>query len=190
MLSATPQKRLLIPSLSISEELISLVEQHISDPIKRAFALALLKNPSDPFEAARSPGVWPHNTGYALWTAQNWPRDPEVQCFVKAAHSQLSRDDLELPSDTEYASLLWRSAQDVIDPDTRLKYLRLYAESRGHLKRPVGGPEIDASVTVNKVMIVTDRGSDVLGLASIQQQKLQADLGKIIVDMEDDEDTA
>lgn len=188
-LSATPMKKPSTQSLFTSEELISLVEAHIGDPIKRAFALAFLHNPTDAFEAARSPGVWPHNTGYALWAAQNWPQDPEVRSFIEAARAQGDRENFELPSDVEYASLLWRCAQNEQDPETRIKYLRLYAEARGHLKRPAGGLDVAASVTVNNVMIVKDRGEQVLGLAAQQQQKLQSTLGEIIVDMVDDEVT-
>jgi hypothetical protein len=160
------------------------VEDYIpagGDPVtlekKRLFAQELAKDPTEPWAAARV--VWPFHTKYAVYVYQTWPQDPEVMAYVEAVHNALG-PQVMLPTDEEYAAHLWKLAKQAVDEDIRLKYLRLYAEARGHLKRPVGD---DSGVVVNqnRVMIVTSLGSDQqwADQALDQQRALQQELADI-----------
>ena len=145
---------------------------------KRAFALAMLRDSDDGWDAASA--VFPYDTGYKVWVKQNWTADPEVQAFVRAAREQMGGEAPELPTETEYAIYLWKCSQKAPDDDTRLKYLRLYAEARGHLKRPAGS-DTSLSIVNNKVMVLQSQGSDEQWEArtKAQQQALQKELSEI-----------
>jgi len=144
---------------------------------KREFAVALLKDTTDPWQAARS--VWPHDTGRAVWCYHHWKNDPDVLAYVAAVHGAEGRI-AELPTSHEYMLYLWKCAHDAPDEDTRIKYLRLYAETAGELKRPQGA-DVEVSVTQNRVMIVNNLGTDEEWeeKAKLQQQQLQRDLIKV-----------
>lgn len=154
---------------------------------KRQFAVALAKDPSEPWDAARA--VWPHDTGYAIYVKQHWPHDPEIMAYIQAVHDVAGVAG-QLPTQDEYALHLWKLAKQALDDDVRLKYLRLYAETTGALKRPSG----DAGVVINqnRVMIVERLGSDEEWekTTSGQQQALQEELTAIAeaVDVTDSAD--
>lgn len=123
---------------------------------KKAFAMALLKLPDDPFKAALS--VIP-DTGLALQAATTWPNDP----FVK----QLQLDLIELygadkfvPTEIDQLKDIWRIAiEPALDKEIRLKAHELYAKIRqGHFKK---ADNISQTNILNQaVMVVHDKGSD------------------------------
>lgn len=154
---------------------------------KRQFAVALAKDPSEPWDAARE--VWPHDTGYAIYVKQNWPKDPEIVAYVEAVHN-IAGVAGQLPTHDEYALHIWKLAKQALDDEIRLKYLRLYAETTGALKRPSG--EASVVVNQNRVMIVERLGSDEEWAAQArgQQQALQEELAEIaeVVDVTNSSD--
>jgi hypothetical protein len=154
----------------------------VADPIKQKFALALAKDPAEAWAAART--VWPDNVNYAVWCYQNWPSDPEVQAYLSAVKEALG-SFRELPTEHEYAVYLWKLAKDAPDEETRLKYLRLYAEATGQLKRPQGEGG-GVTVNQNRVMVVQHMGEDKdwEAAARAQQQALQRELEAVAEDIE------
>lgn len=144
---------------------------------KQQFAIALAKDPAEPWAAAKA--VWPYNTGHAVYVLHNWPADPEIKAYVEAVHDVVGTIS-QLPTPDEYALFIWKLARETRDDEMRLKYLRLYAEARGHLKRPAGD-ESGVVVNQNRVMIVNGLGSDEewRQQAVTQQRALQNELASI-----------
>ena len=105
------------------------------DELKQAFAMLLLKTPSDPFKAALS--LFPNNTNRALWIAQNWPADILV---LKSQREIIDEDDGELsflPTKADFLGLVWdKMNTEFIDNEDFAKLGKLYADSRGFIKKP------------------------------------------------------
>ena len=182
--SLTTQTKLSTTSLSTLGTRVK-VEDFMVDVHKRAFACAFVRDPADSWAAARK--VWPHNVEYALYCHTYFPQDPEVISYVVAVQKDVGREALELPSAHEYTKYVWDCAQNEMDGDRKLKYVRLYAELQGSLKRPQGA-DTEVNITQNKVMIATDFGKKALSQAVGQQAGLQEMLGEISVDMDDDDE--
>lgn len=153
---------------------------------KRQFAIELAKDPAEPWEAARR--VAPHNTSHVVYMYENWPNDPEIKAYIAAVHSVVGIAG-QLPTSEEYALNLWKLAKNAKDDEIRLKYLRLYAETMGELKRPTGdGGGI--VINQNKVMVVEHLGDDANyeKVALAQQRNLHDKLIKVIENYEEVED--
>lgn len=152
---------------------------------KRAFALALVKDPAEPLKAGRE--VFPEHTNWALYACQVWRKDPEVLAFLAAVHESVGRE-AELPTSHEYLVFLWKSANNCRDDELRLKYLRLYSEVKGELKRPTGDGEGSqrGGPTVNVMVapLVAPDDKKYFEVAQQAQDQLQARLQKVAEDAE------
>jgi hypothetical protein len=142
---------------------------------KKAFAIALLHNPDDPFKAATA--VFGNDMGSALEVYGVWTTDPIVKQFQKDyidAHGASS----VLPSREDYAREVWTIGKDErVAVEDRLKAMRLYGDIRGFIEKP--GTVINANTNVqhNKVMVLQSKGTDEdwERKAIAQQQKLISD---------------
>ena len=122
---------------------------------KALFAEALLKNPDNPFTAAKS--VFPTNMAYALYISNHWRHDEDVVSKQK----QLLKTNGEakyLPSKTEVAREIHTLAGDAKDSEVALKALQLYCNVRGFIEKP--GTVINNNAVCNKIMVVKDHGTD------------------------------
>lgn len=96
--------------------------------LKTAFAVELLKTPTDPFKAALA--VCGVDTGKALFVANKWPSD----AFVLSEISRLKEEEGELaflPTKADLARSLWERAHSETRRTTNedfVKLTRLYAE--------------------------------------------------------------
>ena len=160
-------------------------QSELTRSLMRQYALELAKDPAEPYDAARA--LWPHDTGNAVYVWQNWPNLPEIQAYIRAVHKVVGVAG-QLPTEDEYALNLWKLAKDAPDEDTRLKYLRLFAEATGQLKRP-GGDGGGITVNQNRVMVVNNMGTDQQwsDAAEGQQAHLQQELVEIADNYEEAE---
>lgn len=79
---------------------------HDSDEAKRAFALELIKNPNNPFQAALV--VFPNDTGWCLRVMKDWVADPVVKEEMKRLKAEANDDELAfLPGRGALARALW-----------------------------------------------------------------------------------
>lgn len=125
---------------------------------KERFAVEYLKDTTNPFKAACA--VFGDDTGNALTAASRWPDDPEVQAFMAKAMDDMG-DIHFLPTKAELAKLVWNMARnEMLDSDSRLKAARLYGDIRGFIDKQGTNININNSTTNNKVMVVTDHGTD------------------------------
>lgn len=129
---------------------------HDSDENKKAFALALLKNPNDPFGAALK--VFPRDTGYCLRIAQFWPNDEVV--LAEQNRLQSENDEMHfLPGKAELARQVWnRVSAENVSHDDFVKLAKLYADVRGFIAKDQ--PQVSVNVDNRRVMVVKDLGSD------------------------------
>lgn len=166
------------PGVPKVEDVVLAVDDDEADrDRKRRFAVALAKDPAEPEVAARE--IWPHNTQFMLYIMHHWTKDPEIMAYVEAVYAVVGTAG-QLPTQEEYALHLWKLAKKAPDEDTRLKYLRLYAEATGQLKRPAG-EGVGVSVTQNRVMVTNNFGSDEewASKAASSQRALQDELSVI-----------
>lgn len=119
--------------------------------LKTAFAAAWLRWPNDAYMAAKS--VEPH-VGKAAWIAQNWTFD-KIVLETMAELQRKGGSSVMLPTHDEFSVKLYHEIDNVKDPETRLKYYKLFAESMGFIRKPDenrnGG---GVNVFYNKVMVV------------------------------------
>jgi len=126
--------------------------------LKREFALAYLRNPSDSFGAALV--VCPHDPGKALEIASTWPRDPEVIAHQREAEEELGEMHF-LPGKADLARQVWEiGTNKQIDTADRLKAMKLYADLRGYIEAPSTIINNNNAVSNNKVMVIENYGSD------------------------------
>ncbi len=101
---------------------------------KKQFAMELLHNPTKPFLAAKA--VFPNNTRRALDIYALWPMDEAVIDF-QAEFMAEEGNEFGLPSQEQLARAVFEVAEDQKqDPETRLKYYKLYGDIRGFIKKP------------------------------------------------------
>lgn len=122
---------------------------------KRAFAVALTKNPANAFLAALA--VEP-DTGKALFISQAWVGDPEVLAYQAEVVEEFG-DDLDLPNKTELLRKIIARADNCPLDEEAHKYYKLYADIRGYIEKPQNNVNNNI-VSVNKVMIVKDHGTN------------------------------
>jgi hypothetical protein len=130
--------------------------------LKRRFALELMRTPSEPFNAARR--VFPGDITEAIFKAQSWPVDPDVQAFIKELTSRQPDDGGILPTKDHLARMLWDLATDTtkkVDTRDRLTAFKLYGELRGFIDKSGAGTNVNITNAIsNKVLVVKDFGSD------------------------------
>lgn len=168
----------------VADYVLAVNDSEATRAYKRQYAVMLARRPDSPWEVARD--LWPQDIGYAAYAFQKWAHDKEIIDYVQAVLATDEGQEGTLPTDVEYAATLWRLAQTANDPDIKLKYLRLYAEARGHLKRPAGS-DTQVNLTENRVMVVQSLGSDKswAEAAKIQQDRLQEQLSEVAAAFEE-----
>lgn len=128
--------------------------------LKKAFALELLRNPDNPYQAALKlfPGF--QNSGRAAHVARDWLHDPDVLAEQQKLLDERG-DEAFLPTLAETARHVFDLAKrDNISVGESLASYRLYAEMRGFLKKDIGTQVNVQNNVVNKVMKVVDHGTD------------------------------
>lgn len=139
---------------------------------KRLFAQKLLEG-DEPFKIATS--FYPENVNRALFIASNWPNDVDVLQIIADLKNEKGEESF-LPTKTEFLKRLWSDMDSCFEEETRVKYAKLYAETRGFIEKPQTNVEINQNRIVN-VMRVPQRQSldDYERTALEQQTKLITD---------------
>lgn len=149
-----------IPAVIVDEE------QHL----KAAFAAALLKHPQDlegRFAAALAVTA---DTGKALLMANKWINDPVVVAEQQRLVSSANEGELDfIGTKAEFAREVLEAARNSWDGDTKHKFYKLYAETRGFISK--GETNVQVNLTQNKVMVVKDMGTDADWEAKAQRQQ-------------------
>ncbi len=115
--------------------------------LKQAFAIALLKTPNDSYGAAKTIESHP---GRASWIAMNWTFAEDVLEFMTLAQTALGARS-RLPSQDEFAAVLYSDAAKIADNEIKLKYYKLFADVMGYISKE-GSTNINTNLTINKVM--------------------------------------
>jgi len=126
------------------------------DQKKKAFALAFLRMPDEPFKAAAS--VFP-NAGEAMLAGTLWVSDPLVKKYQMEALEQYGSAPF-LPTEVDELKGIWEIANDKkTDADVRLKAYELYEKvRRGYFNKP---DVINQTNILNQgVMVIKDKGTD------------------------------
>ena len=128
----------------------------LTDQEKR-FARELLKNPDDTFRAALV--AFNNNPLDALNNHLAWAQRLDIREYQEKMLSKHAAD-FGMPSREGLARDLYRLAMDdKIAPDTRLKFFRLYAETRGFIEKPGTTVNNNTMNVSNRVMVVKDHGA-------------------------------
>lgn len=127
--------------------------------LKLRFAAALFKYPETiegRFAAALTITA---DNGKALLIANRWFNDPVVVEEQKRLIKSADEGDLNfIGTKADFAREVLECARNAWDGDTKHKFYKLYAESRGFIVKE--GTNVNVNVQNNKVMIVRDMGSD------------------------------
>ena len=116
----------------------------VQGALKRAFAEALLRNPTKPAEAAFSVLPGAANVGQALRIANEWPADPLVKSTMAALVEEHGAEHF-LPTKEEVARELLEIARDgEAENRQRLDAYKLYGEFMGFSGK---GAELKVDVT-------------------------------------------
>lgn len=126
--------------------------------LKRAFAAALLRYPTDPFKAALQ--LFPNNTMRALTVSQEWIADPFVMNVQAELIEELGEDHF-LPSKVTLARRVFELGENArATQSEKLSAFRLYAELRGFIEKPGFTVNNNTQINQNRVMVMTDHGSN------------------------------
>jgi len=138
--------------------------------LKAAFAAALFKHPATMegrFAAALSVTS---DTGKALVMANKWLDDPEVIAQQQRMTKGADEGDLNfIGTKADFAREILKQARTQWDGETKLKFYKLYAETRGFIVKE--GTNVNVQVNNNRVMVVKDMGSDDDWERKAQQQQ-------------------
>lgn len=138
--------------------------------LKAAFAAALFKHPATMegrFAAALSVTS---DTGKALIMANKWLDDPAVVAEQQRMTKGADEGDLDfIGTKADFAREVLQAARDSWDGDTKHKFYKLYAETRGFISK--GETNVSVNVDNRRVMIVKDMGSDADWERKAQQQQ-------------------
>lgn len=114
---------------------------------KQMYAIGLLRT-GDPFKAALV--VFPNDPAKAV-AAKEWVNDPyviEERERLIAEHGE----EFFLPNEIEFARTVWALHEKAPHHDDKIKYLELYAKTRGFTKKE-SGPSINVAIAP-KVMLL------------------------------------
>lgn len=140
--------------------------------LKRAFAEAWLRYPSDPSAAAQSVCA---NMAISYRMAMDWVFDP----FVRECQEELIKqrgEDFYLPNRTLLVRRIMEIGEDKShSPKDRLAAYRLVAELRNFMPKPEQNTNIQ--VNNNRVMIVKDHGTE-----AEWREKMAAQQAKLVED--------
>lgn len=138
--------------------------------LKAAFAAALFKHPATMegrFAAALSVTS---DTGKALIMANRWLDDPVVVEYQQRLTKGADDGDLNfIGTKADFAREILEQARTQWDGETKLKFYKLYAETRGFIVKE--GTNVNVQVNNNRVMVVKDLGSDDDWERKAQQQQ-------------------
>jgi len=141
---------------------------------KKKFAIAVLHNPSDPFQCAKE--IFGEDPGKCLQVFQLWQEDIEVRQY-QADYLREHGADATLPTKETLAREIYDVAHDgKVDVDTRLKFYKLYGDILGFINKP--GSTVTHNTQINnKVMVIKDHGTDENWEQNLikQQQRLVSD---------------
>lgn len=126
--------------------------------LKKAFALAWLHTPSEPYKAALR--VFHIHTGKALWVADNWLTDPvvmEEKERLLNEHGSLHF----LPDKTQVAREVYDLAQSSKSTSEKLASYKLYSDIMGFVEpKTFTNNGIIQNNQGAKVMVIKDHGSN------------------------------
>jgi len=125
------------------------------EDIKSQFAVALLKNPKEPFKAALF--LFNGNVQQALMAATDWVHDPYVLEKKKELIEEFGEAKF-LPTKFEVAREVIEIAREETDNDIKLKGYRLYGDYLGYIEKP--GNTINNQYNQHNVMLIKDHGND------------------------------
>lgn len=124
---------------------------------KRAFAMALLKNPDKPFEAANTVIS---DTGIALMAATLWVNDPLVKQTQIDLIEQYGADKF-IPTDVDVLKGVYKIAcNELIDKEIRLRAYELYAKIKQQYFSKPNVINSNTNILNNGVMQVVNNGTD------------------------------
>lgn len=124
---------------------------HDSDEAKRAFALELIKNPNNPFQAALV--LFPNDTGWCLRMAREWINDPIVVAEKEAILEKHNELDF-LPGKVTLCRAIWErmnggDAGRYVGNEDFVKLAKLYAEVMDFVPKT---SKIDANVKTSSTI--------------------------------------
>jgi hypothetical protein len=111
-------------------ETITFYDEETEKRLKVAFALALLRHPNNPYDAARE--IEPTAPGRANWIVNSWLHDEAVLQLMGKHIADVGVARSGLPSKEELAQTIYKEAADVKDKTTRLSYYRAVADIMGY----------------------------------------------------------
>lgn len=133
---------------------------------REAFAFAYLRNPDNPSAAAREIEKHP---GRAYWIFQNWAFDETVLALMGKTVAELG-PKATIPTKEEFASKLFRDANEIGDPEIRLDYMELFAKVMGYVEKP--GTIVNNNVlTSNRVLLMPSSASSEEWEAKLKAQQ-------------------
>ncbi|QZA70446.1 terminase small subunit [Erwinia phage AH03] len=140
--------------------------------MKAAFAVALLKDLSNPFKAAMSVigDDDPGNTADAAYMAAKWPKDPEVIEGMRRLESK-EGELAFLPTKADLGRKIWDMVNKPLDASDAVKLLKLYGEVMGYIEKPGTNVNVDARNLSRNVMIVKSHDKDSWEAKARAQQK-------------------
>lgn len=125
--------------------------------LKKLFAAALLRNPDNPFEAARE--VEPH-FGKAHVIATTWTEDDTVvqeRSRLVAALGPIS----QVPTKEQFAAEIYKKAGTAKPGSEQLSYYQFFAKVMGYIEAPGRGDGVNLQIiNQQKTMIVPVAASD------------------------------
>jgi hypothetical protein len=129
-----------------------------SNMLKDLYAMALLRQPDNPFGAAvKLVGT---DTSRALEISHYWPNDQ----YVLARQAELLAEFGEeafLPSKTDLARKVYGMADTLPEGKEKIAALRLYADIRGFIEKTTAIANVTNNTVVqNRVMVMKDHGTD------------------------------
>lgn len=124
---------------------------------KKDFALAWLRNQSEPLVAARE--IVGQNSVLALSILQNWTCDPVVLQYRKELLEEYGEESF-LPSKADMVKKLLKEIESNHDPDIRLKYYKLCADIQGFLQKDSININTTVGNQTNVMLVPTSRSDD------------------------------
>lgn len=127
---------------------------------KRAFARALLKHPETMEGRFAAALTVTGDTGKALIMASRWLNDVTVVDEQRSLVARADEGDLDfIGTKAEFCREILEAARNSWEGETKHKFFKLYAETRGWLGKS-GDTNLNVNVQNNRVMVVKDLGSN------------------------------
>lgn len=126
------------------------------EELKLQFADGILRNPENPWDVAKS---LTEDNSLALKMTQLWVKDPLVISEKERLLNERGKTAF-LPDKDDFAREVITEGRKVRDPDTKHKYLRLYADTRGFIEKPTTNINTNVQNVTNRVMMVPASSTD------------------------------